>query len=217
MKNRFLPLLALLLTTLLQPALALSVKPPTLSELVERSETIVRGVVTGTRAVEKGEGAQRRIYTLVRIRVEKTLVGVAPEELELEFLGGSLNGRTLTVAGMTRFAKGDKDILFVAGNGRSLCPLVGVNHGRYLIVSRENGAEDFVARCDASPLKDVSEISRPLGEHIQGAIEGATQLRAQAASPTQAAALDSAMTLAAFEATILECAGKLGRSAQSNR
>jgi hypothetical protein len=143
---------------------ALSVVPPSFEELVGRSEQVLRTEVLETRCVVKGEGETRRIVTLVKVRVEKAIVGEAPAELELELLGGRVGDEAMEVSGMTQFQKGDRDILFVARNGKAFCPLVAVNHGRYLLVPTESGAGEVVARADASPLRSVAEIRNSLGE-----------------------------------------------------
>ncbi len=187
----------------LNALLAMSVKQPTFEQLVGRAEQIVRAEVLDTRCVFKGEGADRRIVTLVKLRVEKVIVGEAPAEMEIELLGGQVGDEALEVAGMTKFQKGDRDILFVAGNGKLFCPLVAVNHGRFLLVPNEGREGETVARSDARPLRSVAEISTPVGEP---ALRGAATAGGAAAGVT---ALSEAMSLEQFEASIIECAKAL--------
>lgn len=189
---------------------ALTVVPPSFEDLVARAEVVVRTEVLGSRCVEKGEGPSRRIVTLVHLRVERVLVGKAPAELEIELLGGTVGEESLEVAGMTQFTKGDRDILFIAHNGRSFCPLVGVNHGRFLLVSGDAGAPEWVARSDASPLHSVAEIRSALGSP-SSVVMAAQSLRSAAAASSDAApARSEPLSRAVFEALILECAAAKG-------
>lgn len=191
---RTLRLLCLFFSAVCMSALhAVSVAPPSFEDLVRRSDLVVRTEVLGTRCVEKGEGATRRIVTLIALRVEKILVGNAVPDLELEMLGGTVGDESLEVSGMTTFNKGDRDILFIAGNGRALCPLVAMNHGRYLRVRAAGDGVERVARADATPLRDVGQIQSVLG------------LPAPASSLADKL-LPMAMQLEEFESLILRCA-----------
>lgn len=189
---------------------AMSVKQPTFEELVGRAEQVVRVEVLDTQCVFKGEGADRRIVTLVKLRVEKVIVGEAPAEMEIELLGGKVGDEALEVAGMTKFQKGDRDILFVAGNGRLFCPLVAVNHGRFLLVPNEGRAGETVARSDARPLRSVAEISTPVGEPVLRSAAAA------GAAPAGIAALSEGMSVEQFEASIVECHKALKKGGPGN-
>lgn len=171
----------------------MSVRPLKFEELVGRADLVMRTEVLDTRCVEKGEGASRRVVTLVRVRVEKVLVGQAPSELELELLGGDVSGFSISVPGMPKFVKGDRDVLFVAGNGRLVCPLVGVNHGRFLLVSCEG--KEVVARADHTPLKAVDQVGQPLRENM-----------AMGRELLVPSTLEEGLTVDDFELSIIECA-----------
>lgn len=56
-------------------------------------------------------------------------------QVTLRFIGGPHgDGRFLTASVVPNFAPGDEDILFVAKNGTSMCPLVVCPHGRFRIL-----------------------------------------------------------------------------------
>jgi len=137
---------------------ATSVVPPTFDQLVAESEQVFRGVVTATRCEWKGSGDQRRIVTVVTFDVRETVIGDLPPTIELEFLGGEIDGEGMLIAGQPKFEVGDEDILFVAGNHVSLCPLVGMMYGRYLVV-RDSGTAAIVARNNGAPLTTVEEVA----------------------------------------------------------
>ena len=196
MRFPFFPLLA---AGVLAPALhATTVLPSSLEELVAQAELVVRATVTNTRCEWRGAGEDRRIVTVVTIRVRETLVGDAPPELALEFLGGEVDGQWMRVEGQPRFKVGDEDFLFVAGNGRNLCPLVGMMFGRYL-VAQDDAGRQLVARENGVPLTDVEEIATPL--------DGGPVAHVLARSQR-----GQAMTPADFSAVVRDVARRLGRT-----
>ncbi|MFK8029834.1 MAG: hypothetical protein AB8G18_06310 [Gammaproteobacteria bacterium] len=84
---------------------------------------------------EKGD-AQRVPHTFVTYNVEKVLHGEAEDkQVTLRFVGGRGDkARFLTVSGQPMFDKGDRDLLMVADNGISGCPLVSCSNGRYRFI-----------------------------------------------------------------------------------
>ena len=194
-----------------QALFAMSVRPPSFEQLVGGAEQVLRTEVTDTRCVVKGEGAQRHIVTLVTVRVEKVIVGEAPAQVVLELLGGKVGEEGLEVGGMTTFHKGDRDILFVVGNGKYFCPLVAVNHGRYLLVPNEAKTGEFVARADNKPLHSTAEVSGEL--ELPTASSGVNTVSAQAAVQVGET---GALSVEAFEAKIVECAKGLKAATQTS-
>ena len=113
------------------PVRAMSVLPPTFAELVAEAEFVVRGVVTDVRTEEFDSPDGRGVRTLVTLRVERALKGAPGETVTLSMLGGTSGRRTLTIPGMPQFRVGQRELVFVAQNGRVFCPLVRIGHGRY--------------------------------------------------------------------------------------
>ncbi len=161
---------ALTLATLLGCSVrstATTIIPPTLDELVERSDTVVRTHATATRCEWRGEGEERRIVTIVSFAVDETIVGATVPVIELEFLGGEIEGERMIVAGQTRFAPGHEDILFVSRERGAISPLVRMTYGRYLVAERDDGSR-LMARADGTPLLALDQISAPLGRPPTG-------------------------------------------------
>lgn len=180
----------------------MSVATTNLDELVTRADTVVRSEVLSVRCEARGSGATRHIVTLVRIHVERTLVGEPATEMELEFLGGKVGGEGMIVHGQPVFHPGDRDVLFIRGNTTSLCPLLNVNYGRYWIVPSADGKSDIIARASGEPLVSEAQISvateaaeSPEGRRIAKAQEGT-----KPASP---------LSLSDFETLITSRAGSL--------
>ncbi|MEP6809158.1 MAG: hypothetical protein ABI992_02865 [Chthoniobacterales bacterium] len=115
------------------PASATTVIPPTFDQLVDRAEIIFQGTVQDVRSQWIGEGAQRHISTYVTFAVQNTLKGEPGATFVLQMLGGTVGDTTMEVTDSPKFARGDREILFVENNGRQFVPLVGIMHGRFHI------------------------------------------------------------------------------------
>lgn len=179
-------------------ARAMSVVPPTFDELVGVSELIVRGEVTGTRSAYVDTPQGRAIKTFVTFRVERVLKGTPPtdDNLTLVFLGGKVGAASMEVAGMPAFQPGDREIVFVSGNGRTLCPLIAAGHGRYRLLRDAASNRDFVARENRVPLESTAEVQIPL----QSDPSPATRMKSAA----------SALSPSDFESKIAEAVLRLG-------
>ncbi|HEY4301522.1 MAG TPA: hypothetical protein VGM73_11650 [Candidatus Didemnitutus sp.] len=156
---RILPITALAMAAPLTRAT--SVVPPSFSDLVNKSDYIVRGVVksVSSELIEDAQG--RRIVTHVEIDVRQVIAGTPPAHLVLDMLGGTVGRETLTVHGAPKFAVGDEDILFIQGNGTNFNPLVAMMHGRYPILADSTG-RTFVARNNGRPLYSEDDVSLPM-------------------------------------------------------
>jgi hypothetical protein len=98
-------------------------------ELVQQAEVIMVGTVTEVR--EEWDAIQQAPLTVVTFSDLTTLKGPQTRSLTLYFLGGHTpEGTYLAIPGMPRFAIGEKNVVFSAGNRRDFCPLVGIWQGR---------------------------------------------------------------------------------------
>lgn len=181
-------------------AFASSVRPPQFEDLVRRADAIVRGEVTAVRSEWRVSGETHRIVTLVTVRVDRTIVGAPQATMELEFLGGRVGDRTLTVTDQPQFNVGDRDILFIANNHRQFCPLVAMMYGRYpLVRDPVDKSRELVARENGAPLRKVEDVSQPMSV-------------ASAANPKAAQSISTGpMSVADFETSIRRAAAAVGR------
>ncbi len=154
--------LALACLALIGPARATTVIPPSFPELVAEAECIVRGTVTAVEARAVPTPRGEAIHTFVTVAVEECLKGAAPRTLTLTLAGGTLGEKRAAIAGMPQFKAGDREILFVQGNGRQLCPLVGFFHGRYRVLTDATTGRDYVARSNGLPLTSIAEVGSSL-------------------------------------------------------
>ena len=115
----------------------LSEKADDLATLVTKSNLVVIGEVASVqfRNARSAEGGIVP-HSIVTYRVAKAYRGKVPGDvLVLRFIGGSDGmGRFLEVQGVPKFQPGDRDMLFVSGNGESGCALVNCEYGRYRLL-----------------------------------------------------------------------------------
>lgn len=143
-------------------ASAMSVLPPTFDQLVNEADFVVRGVVTDVHCVATNTAQGQAIHTLVTLHVERTLKGSPGTDVTLSFLGGKVGHRTLSVLGMPQFRVGEREIVFVANNGRTICPLIAAGHGRYHVRRDEADGKDYIVRENGHRLRSTAEIAAPL-------------------------------------------------------
>ena len=136
---------------------ATTVIPPSFDELVSRAQVIFEGEVTGLQSQWIGEGAEHRIVTFVTFKVNDTLKGAPGATYSIRMLGGTVDGQTMEVTDAPKFTVGDRDVLFVENNGSQFIPLVGIQHGRFLVQKDQAGRETLLTG-EGQPLADVSQL-----------------------------------------------------------
>ena len=128
---------AFLVALLVGPMLATSavqansVLPMSFSEVVDEAEIVAAGTVTAI--TETWDAEQEAPFTEVTFSELDVVKGnVGREDLTLQFLGGTdPEGYVLVVSGMPQFEVGDRAVVFSAGNGSVVNPIVGSSQGLY--------------------------------------------------------------------------------------
>ena len=113
-----------------------------LDELLKKSDFVFEGEVQKItyRNSSSSEEQKPVVHTFVTYSVERVFKGRADSEKEftLRIIGGPVGeSRFLLVPHFPTFDTGDRDVLFVAGNGKSICPLVLCELGRLRIIDNE--------------------------------------------------------------------------------
>ena len=90
-------------------------------------------------------------------RVEDVWKGSSSVVTRLEFLGGTIGQTRMDVTGMPAFTIGQRSVLFVTAQARSVSPLVGFMHGR-LRVERDLSGVDRVRTHDGRSLGGINEF-----------------------------------------------------------
>ena len=123
------------------------------ADLVARAEQIVSGTVTDITQGTDATGAPTTLVTLSDLTVLKGDVG---NTLTLRLYGGASGDVLVHIPDMPTFAIGDRTVLFVAGNGRDVCPLVGVWQGRFNVRFDPQRQTDVVETNDREPVVAVA-------------------------------------------------------------
>ena len=125
-----------------------------LATRVDRAELIFVGTVLHAESVPTGDGTFA--FTYVTFEVEDTVKGTARDrQLTLRFAGGDLGETVFEVAGIPRFAPGDRHLLFVEGNGKHGCPLVGWGRGKLDLVAHPLTGETIVVDSDGRSVVGI--------------------------------------------------------------
>jgi hypothetical protein len=142
---------------------AMSVIAPTFAGLVQRAEQVVRAraIASNSRWDATPQGGWV-IHTYVQFQVIRTLKGSAPETITLQLLGGQVGDTGMVIPDMPSFEMGSTYVLFIAQNGRAFCPLVGVMHGAYRVVTDPATGSERITRSNGAPLGSTSGVSTPI-------------------------------------------------------
>lgn len=130
---------ALMLFGAARPAEATTVLPMDAARLSDRAEIVFTGTAVRSTVVLSKDGAEP--YTFVTFDVHEVLKGwTLGRQLTLRFSGGEIGGGTVRLDGMPEFEQGETYLLFVRGNGSSVCPVLGWWQGQFRY-SRQPGSE----------------------------------------------------------------------------
>jgi hypothetical protein len=154
----------------LSPLWATTIRPPAFAELVEEADEVVRARVVELKSYFLEEEGQRLIETAVELEVTAREKGRPAQRVTLRLLGGQVGDETLQVDAMPELQVGDDVILFIDGNGRRICPLVGWGHGVYQVRHDNSTGREFLERVNGEPLTDLGQVQEPL-EHRPSARE----------------------------------------------
>jgi hypothetical protein len=143
--------------------------------LTKEAELVFRGQVTAINYTTAKSQIDRHLrpYTLVTYQIENVYKGDHElTEVTLRFLGGAALDENGEIAGHLQvelfplFDIGDRDILFVRGNTRSICPLVDCADGRLRLIDdgvyTEGGVEivrDEEDEISAGDFFELAEIN----------------------------------------------------------
>jgi hypothetical protein len=130
-----------LATALAPPASASRVRPVNLEEMTARAGRIVAGECVAVEVVRDDELGLD--VARVTLRVDQSLKGVPDETVTLSMLAGAAQADPRSgVAGIPRFAPGEKLILFLYGeSGSGLTSPVGLGQGKFVVVEDKDGRE----------------------------------------------------------------------------
>lgn len=143
--------LAVLFATAM-PARATTVVAKSFADLCAEADLVFAGTVTGVETAW-ADAAKQAIETRVTFGDLTWLRGGPQATLTLRFAGGTLDGLSEEIAGVPRFATGDRVVIF-ARNGEFISPIVGFHQGLYRVVDGARGPA--VVDAEGHPVTGVS-------------------------------------------------------------
>jgi hypothetical protein len=158
-----------------------TIDAPDFAGLVNRADDIVHARVVQVSSFKDDYRGRPLVRTEVTFEVEESLMGVVNESaLTLRFLGGRVEDLVMQVDGMPTFRRGEEVVLFVQGQGRQVCPLVGWGHGKLLIQRDAVDGPSRVLRINGEPLRGTQQIGTPFAtmRPVQALSEVASSTRA---------------------------------------
>lgn len=141
------------------PARALTLPRASFEELVRGADAIYLGEVLDKQCA--WTDAPRQIVTRYRLRVTRTLKGLARTDLELTELGGVVGDDGMLVSGVPEYEIGERAVIFVHAEGGRLMTL-RYFQGRFPVVASDVG-EPLVRL----PNRNVTLPLRVFAERVQ--------------------------------------------------
>jgi hypothetical protein len=133
-------------------ARATTIVPMDLADLTTNAELIFIGTVTDI----SSERDARTIYSYVTFSDLEVLKGTYLEEtIEVRLSGGTVAGETVQVVGMPKFVIGERNLIFLAGNFKFVCPIVGWGQGRFKILRDEITGQEMVFDNSDIPVVEI--------------------------------------------------------------
>lgn len=163
--NRSCLIVALIAVWAAGPSPAASVPEMNLEHLVERSPRIVHGTVA--RSWTAWDASRRFLWTHYELSLLEALRGLPEAELIVSVPGGELDGMTMQVPGVTRFAVGEEVVVFAYQTPNGLMRVRGLGQGKYSVSNGSLGARTVSA--DLEGLRLLSAGKPAKGPATQGA------------------------------------------------
>jgi hypothetical protein len=156
---RFLATASLGILVVAAPIYASTVLQTSARKMLAQSELVFEGRVESVESRMNPGGTS--IHTYVTFRILDVIKGAWPAEtIELSFLGGTADGKTLVVAGMQIPELGEQGIYFVESPARNqVHPLYGWAQG-HLRLNRSNGGALNVLTADGVPVIGIDDTQR---------------------------------------------------------
>jgi hypothetical protein len=148
--------------------------------LTRAADAVVLGTVEHIETVGQPDGG---IDTLITLEVERTLKGSVGRLVTLKQPGGRLGDRVQWIAGSPRFAKGERQLVFVSAHRDGTARTTAFGMGQFVVVPHPRTGEPMAERrLDGSVLGDRPLRRAPLARLLR------TVARAVAAAPDAASA-----------------------------
>jgi len=148
---------------------ATTVERFSIQELSLRSQTIVQGVVKGSRTFWSPD--RKLILTSTILEVTESLKGQTGRTIEVTTVGGQVGETVLHVSGMPAFTAGENAILFIERSGQFLTVL-GLSQGKFTVSNGQAGnSVSGLNFADGATSSDTRLPLQSLKDAIRSALE----------------------------------------------
>jgi len=159
------PLIGLWLS-LISPANATTMVPLNLNQLVDASDTVVRGTVT--EMWTEADARTGTIWTHAQIDISGVLKGEPDQDVIIvEQPGGQLGQNGTIVEGVARFSVGEEGYFFVEALESDRNVTVGMFQGKYNVRLEPNSRQEIVVRFPVHPARSFDHRFIPFPEATQ--------------------------------------------------
>ena len=112
---------------------------PALSELVDRSDTIVAGEVLDMRSAWTAD--RREIFTTVTLRTERNFKGAARNLVRFRIPGGTVGDTRMIATHSAQFMMGERALVFLSGESGRLSRVTAGEAGKRHLRTDDDGME----------------------------------------------------------------------------
>jgi hypothetical protein len=157
MKKRFFFVVVsfMLLFGIAKSVFATTLQQKSFEDLVVEADMIAIGQVSKVESHPTGD--LRYVYTYATLGQLELLKGIYRDpEITLRMDGGMLDDTTfLVIPGIPEFYEGEKVVIFVRGNGESICPLVGWEQGMLRVARDEKTGQEMLLTSQGMRIQKI--------------------------------------------------------------
>jgi hypothetical protein len=155
--------------------LATTVERFSLEELSLRSQTIIQGVVRGSRSFWSPD--RKLILTATTLEVTESLKGQAARTIEITTVGGQVDDTVLHVSGMPSFTAGENVVVFVERSG-VYTTVFGLGQGKFTIANNAVvNSVDELNFADGAPPRETRMPLQSFKNLVRAAIQQGERAR----------------------------------------
>lgn len=122
------------------------------SEMIQKSTTIARAKVVGSRSAFRG----RDIYTYYRLQVRESWKPAGAQQLEVAVPGGAAGGFRQTAPGAPSLKMGGEYVIFLWTSRSGLTQVIGLSQGLFSVIHDASGDPVLVRPAAAALMLDQS-------------------------------------------------------------
>lgn len=146
-----------LLLSLVNPLWATTVRRKNFDQLVKEADLVAIGRVQNVHSLPTAD--KQYVYTYVTVGELEILKGAYDDaQITLRMDGGDVgDGRRLVIPGIPKFHFNEHVVVFVKGNGQSICPFVGWEQGLLRVAKDERSGEAVVRSSRGQRIHGIRE------------------------------------------------------------